>query len=149
MEMRTAAATVKSQDGVGNDWFGRNKRAVGPFVLGFFSCADRESNRGKPTGKKTNLKWGIYFFLRLAFAWQGLAGLDSSGKRANENTIKNFSQWDLPNMEMCLMFCTSSMRQSPPRQPDKSSITIRYKTVGVGEGTIRDSRSSCVQVVWL
>lgn len=85
--MRTAAATVKSQDGVGNDWFGRNKRAVGPFVLGFFRARIGSQIEENLLGKN-NLKWGIYFFLRLAFAWQGLAGLDSSGKRQMKTRSK-------------------------------------------------------------
>lgn len=87
MVLRTVAATVKSQDGVGNDWFWRDKRAVGPFVTGFLRARIgshiEETYTGKPKRKRA-----IYFPFRLAFAWQGLAGLDSSGKRQMKNDQK-------------------------------------------------------------
>lgn len=65
MEMRTAAATVKSQDGVGNDWFGRNKRAVGPFVLGFFRARIGSQIEENLPGKKKPKMGNLFFSLDL------------------------------------------------------------------------------------
>lgn len=63
MVLRTAAATAKSQDGVGNDWFGRTSVPLALLLLAFFVRGSGVRSR-KPTRK--TLKIGeIYFFLDL------------------------------------------------------------------------------------
>lgn len=75
----------KSQDGVGNDWVGRTSAPLALLLLAFLVRGSGVNSR-KPIRK--NLKGEIYIFLGLAFAWQGLVGLDRSGKWQMEKRSK-------------------------------------------------------------
>lgn len=62
---------------------------LAPFVLGFLRARIGSQIEGTQHGKEKKPKNGEFiFFLRLAFAWQGLAGLDSSGKRQMKTRSK-------------------------------------------------------------
>lgn len=69
----------KSQDGVGNDWFGRTSVVpLASFLLLAFIVARIGSQiEEKPNMEKPEI--GDLSSSRLAFAWQGFAGLTLQG----------------------------------------------------------------------